>query len=757
MGYKSKKKNLKKNKNNKKSKKKILKKNKNNKKSKKIKHKKGGYLAGLYPNNNTLKEKINNDIKRAKNNVNSLSITPHLGNNNISRIETQSEFLKLIKSKLLNISFDEYVKLASTPKPDYQELIKYDNYYLFYQKILKGKDNLTIFEDAIKFLINDAIKRLVDHNFCSYYDSQSSCNKNLYCKFDTSEQICKEINANKGPKFRELNEMNTFDRSSMEPLKNLNTGTNTKHISLKNVTQYRLVDGKIFITEIKDMHEKEILYELYLQMKTILDENNYDYKSVLILILNYLLLLSHITYKYHTHVKKIKYESIYQNISISTIKIIKIINTILSNDNSIVIPHYTNPNYPYFIKMGEIPLYISSIHINETIFVHNTHMLPVIYTWHDLVHISHYIRKRNKKGYNFMIGNNNKILLWYFINLYKNNIPEHSFYNRRRMKKEEIHKREHLSKFMIILLFNIIHESHTVSFDNIKLMIDKLSLKKYHSGHYDTFTIIDTLWMEYIKSTDVNPELSNNFIKKKFNYPYGIDRSKKSEFYYEFVQALLLLIYICQNLDKPYMSHEYLQNTHINEIMKTLNESYGNIYLKGNSNFEYYRLLDPSKKTLFDAISGKLKEIGRFENYKIKLFRVTYKDEQFITLIDALKIYANNNTGRSIYNDDTFNEIIKKFFSDMDKYFLIELFIQDSLNEELYEYMTNEYTDIWVKFLILSDIVYDKKNKNILQGNQIKLLTDIREYYSKFYKLKATILLGIIGLINKVINYLEEN
>ena len=101
-------------------------------------------------------------------------------------------------------------------------------------------------------------------------------------------------------------------------------------------------------------------------MLKFIDDNIFPYNETIILILNYLLVTSHIMYKNYLTQGKYPNSIIYQDINNSTIKIFKIIENLFNkSENSIIIPFFNSIGYDFFIKMGEIPLYICGLTMNN--------------------------------------------------------------------------------------------------------------------------------------------------------------------------------------------------------------------------------------------------------------------------------------------------------------------------------------------------------------------------------------------------------
>jgi hypothetical protein len=677
---------------------------------------------------------------------------------------------------------------------------KQDRFYKLYKQLKEKKDTnkFDYFENIFYVLIHDIIKRLKDDNFCSVLNNKKEiCNRNIYCKYKDSDNQCETIGPNEYKHYKDLFKIDTFNRMNKEFGANENVykeNTTTLRssqlidpsINLKKITQYKLLiteEGKNELIMIKkEENEKAILFNLLDNLTKIISNKNYNYVECLIIVLNYLLLITHIFYKnYNNKLWKedeyrqtFKLYETYQNINNTTKKILVWLNFIINQDDSIIIPLFKNIGYSYFLKMGEIPLYIFGINISDFKYVHNTNMLPIIYSWHDIVHSYHFINKKKRPDYNFIEGNNNKILLWYYINLYKSNERLHPFNNNKRvMEKEERNIRTTHSRRMIILLFYIIHEGHNDVYSNLDNIIKTLSKKHYHLDYYNIFHIIETLWFEYIADCKIE-ENTNETIKNKFSFERQEDlESFKKKFTDEFIQSLLLLVYILKKIfDKKYMElHNELQSYHINKIIENVNKIESDKYLLKKEQ-TYMFLLKDEEQLFYYKIEKKIINPNIQEILNIKVSYESYRISRRIdiNLIDLLNKCVNLVIGRpnklfTRCNIPQLQKILIDIINKMEDYYILDLFkteYKTNLQEGIKNYLSNPYIGMNKKIILLFDIFYCKKMRvrPIIEIIDM-LIENIYLFYNNFYineesiSIKRTTNIGFIGIINHLNNEIK--
>ena len=707
-------------------------------------------------------------------------------------------------------SFNDYIKKLNTikgiedseQKKTLMEALfsKKDRFYNLYKQLKEKKNTnkFDYFENIFYVLIHDIIKRLKDDNFCSVLnDTKKICNRNIYCEYKDSDNQCKTIGQNEYKYYEDLFKIDTFNRMNIEfgasenVYKENTTTLRSSHpidnsINLNKITQYKLLitKGKNELIMIKkeEKNEKAILFNLLDNLTKRISVKNYNYVECLIIVLNYLLLITHIFYKNYNNElwKEDKYRQTfklhekYQNINNTTKKILLWLNVIINIDDSIIIPLFKNIGYSYFLKMGEIPLYIFGININDFRYVHNTNMFPIIYSWHDIVHSYHFIKKKKRPNYNFIEGNNNKILLWYYINLYKSNDGKHPFKNNERvMAKEEINIRTTHSRRMVILLFYIIHEGHNDVYSNLDNIIKTLSKKHYHLDYYNIFHIIETLWFDYITDCKIE-ENTNETIKSKFSFERQEDLvSFKKVFTYEFIQSLLLLVYILKKtFDKKYMElHNELQTDNINRIIIRVNELEYNKY--SSKKEQIYMFLLKDEEQLFynqiEIIINNNPNIQKILNEEVS-YQLDYNNMyDGLNYIDLLNKCVNLLIGRpnNIFTRCNMPELQMKLIeiiNEMKNYYILDLFNKEykDLQEGIKNYLSNPYIGMNKKIILLFDIFYKKKKKSKTPIINIDMLIeDIYLFYKKFYineesiRIKKTTNMGFIGIINHLNNEIK--
>ena len=243
--------------------------------------------------------------------------------------------------------------------------------------------------------------------------------------------------------------------------------------------------------------------------------------------------------------------------------------------------------------------------------------------FHDLVHVSHY--EKNNYNYNFEVGNNNKILIWHYINLYKSTNKNNPFYNGRLMIDKEIKKEKNLSKYMKLILFYIIHEDRDNILSDLIKLKKYLSYKLYHLDYYNIFKIIDKIIIFLKKDILKNKDVRSNTLLLKYFYKYGIEIKDEHiyKYRYDMTEALLLLIFILEKIiNKEYLYlHDYLRQNNIEDILKDIHSLYNNIYLNNdlfNKQFTYLELVDEPVKSIYQIIEEKTLYISALKNKVIR-------------------------------------------------------------------------------------------------------------------------------------------